>query len=107
MQEKVLKSILLFFEDRSALSYDDIFGSVLQEIGENMIRSVESIVGLCILPCFQIIKDDNSSVIQLKSNFRNYESLRGGYDSKIIQIAMISGFYTSPEQWSLLLYGDT
>lgn len=63
--------------------------------------------------------------MQLKSEFRNYESLRREHDSQIIQIAMeagkaptinplsiefsflVQGLRISPEQWSSLLYGDT
>jgi RING finger/CCCH-type zinc finger protein len=63
--------------------------------------------------------------MQLKSEFRNYESLRREHDSQIIQIAMeagknflfskfnqwilfvCKGLRISPEQWSSLLYGDT
>ena len=64
--------------------------------------------------------------MQLKSEFRNYDSLRREHDSQIIQIAMEAGraplltlsvvlltlalalgLRISPEQWSSLLYGDT
>lgn len=71
---------------------------------------------------FQVQKrEEESSLMQLKSEFRNYESLRREHDSQIIQIAMeagksilfpsifilSSGLRISPEQWSSLLYGDT
>ncbi|CAF4624977.1 unnamed protein product, partial [Rotaria sp. Silwood2] len=48
-----------------------------------------------------------SSSMQLKAAFQNYESLRRVYDSKIIEMAMQRGFYMTPEQWPLLLYGYT
>jgi RING finger/CCCH-type zinc finger protein len=63
--------------------------------------------------------------MQLKSEFRNYESLRREHDSQIIQIAveagkdfgdslsfshclisLHAGLRISPDQWSSLLYGD-
>ncbi|CAF3363896.1 unnamed protein product [Rotaria sp. Silwood1] len=48
-----------------------------------------------------------SSSMQLKTAFQKYESLRSVYDSKIIEMSMQCGFYMTPEQWSLLLYGYT
>ncbi len=52
-------------------------------------------------------REEESSLMQLKSEFRNYENLRREHDSQIIQIAMEAGLRISPEQWSSLLYGDT
>ena len=45
--------------------------------------------------------------MQLKDDFRLYESLRREHDSQIVQIASEAGLRISPEQWSSLLYGDT
>ena len=44
--------------------------------------------------------------MQLKEEFRNYESLRREHDSQIVSIALENGLRISPEQWSSLLYGD-
>lgn len=57
---------------------------------------------------FQVTKrDEESSLMQLKEEFRSYEALRREHDSQIIQIAMESGLRIAPDQWSSLLYGDT
>ncbi|KAJ8317793.1 hypothetical protein KUTeg_004650 [Tegillarca granosa] len=83
MQEEVLKFILLSLEDGSALS-----------------RKV--------LVLFVVTKrDEESSLMQLKEEFRNYDSLRREHDSQIVQIAMEAGLRIAPDQWSSLLYGDT
>jgi hypothetical protein len=52
-------------------------------------------------------RDEESSLMQLKEEFRSYEALRREHDSQIIQIAMESGLRIAPDQWSSLLYGDT
>uniref|UniRef100_A0A914NZB5 RING-type E3 ubiquitin transferase n=1 Tax=Panagrolaimus davidi TaxID=227884 RepID=A0A914NZB5_9BILA len=44
--------------------------------------------------------------MQLKEEFREYESLRREHDSQIVQIALEAGLRISPDQWSALLYGD-
>ena len=36
-------------------------------------------------------REEESSLMQLKSEFRNYENLRREHDSQIIQIAMEAG----------------
>ena len=52
-------------------------------------------------------RDEESSLMELKEEFRSYEALRREHDSQIIQIAMESGLRIAPDQWSSLLYGDT
>ncbi len=52
-------------------------------------------------------RDEESSLMQLKEEFRSYEALRREHDSQIVQIATEAGLRISPEQWSSLLYGDT
>ena len=55
----------------------------------------------------QVIKQDGqSSLMQLKEEFRNYDGLRAEHDAQIVQIAMEAGLRISPDQWSSLLYGD-
>ena len=51
-------------------------------------------------------RDGESSLMQLKEEFRQYEALRREHDSQIVQIALEAGLRISPEQWSSLLYGD-
>ena len=51
-------------------------------------------------------RDEESSLMQLKEEFRTSESLRREHDSQIVEIALEAGLRISPEQWSSLLYGD-
>ena len=51
-------------------------------------------------------REDDSSLMQLKEEYRTYESLRREHDAQIIKIAMEAGLRISPEQWSTLLYGN-
>lgn len=56
---------------------------------------------------FKVTKrDEDSSLMQLKEEFRTYEALRREHDAQIVHIAMEAGLRISPEQWSSLLYGD-
>ena len=45
--------------------------------------------------------------MQLKEEFRSYDSLRREHDAQIVSIAMESRLRISAEQWSSLLYGDS
>lgn len=61
----------------------------------------------CPLNVHQVTKrDEDSSLMQLKEEFRTYEALRREHDSQIVQIAMEGGLRIAPDQWSSLLYGD-
>ena len=44
--------------------------------------------------------------MQLKEEFRSYDSLRREHDAQIVQIALEAGLRIAPDQWSSLLYGD-
>lgn len=57
-------------------------------------------------PCQVTKRDEDSSLMQLKEEFRTYEALRREHDAQIVHIAMEAGLRISPEQWSSLLYGD-
>ncbi|KAJ8792567.1 hypothetical protein J1605_019786 [Eschrichtius robustus] len=78
MQEEALKLVLLALEDGSALSRKVLVTK----------------------------RDEDSSLMQLKEEFRSYEALRREHDAQIVHIAMEAGLRISPEQWSSLLYGD-
>lgn len=57
---------------------------------------------------FQVSKrESDSSLMQLKEEFRSYDSLRREHDAQIVQIATEAGLRIAPDQWSALLYGDT
>ena len=45
--------------------------------------------------------------MQLKEEYRSYETLRREHDTQIVQIAMEAGLRIAPDQWSSLLYGDS
>ncbi|CAD6187969.1 unnamed protein product [Caenorhabditis auriculariae] len=57
--------------------------------------------------CFNVLKrDGESSLMQLKEEFRTYSSLRREHDAQIVQMALEAGLRISPDQWSALLYAD-
>ncbi len=67
-----------------------------------------SLLLLCNGCLLQVTKrEEESSLMQLKDEFRSYEALRREHDAQIVQIAAEAGLRISPEQWSSLLYGDT
>ena len=45
--------------------------------------------------------------MQLKEEFRTYDTLRREHDTQIVQIATEGGLRIAPDQWSSLLYGDS
>ncbi|CAF2990888.1 unnamed protein product [Rotaria sp. Silwood2] len=107
MQENVLRSILLFFEFRSALSLKEIVISVSEVRSTYKEKNVRQIVQLLSdASCFQRVRGfHHRLLINLEQNFQNYESLRNAYDVQFIRSAIVFGFNTSPEVWSKLLYG--
>lgn len=52
-------------------------------------------------------REGDSSLMQLKEEFRTYEALRREHDAQVVQIATEAGLRIAPDQWSALLYGDT
>lgn len=57
---------------------------------------------------FQVFKRErDSSLMELKDEFRTYETLRREHDAQIVQIATEAGLRIAPDQWSSLLYADT
>ncbi|CAF1518760.1 unnamed protein product [Rotaria sp. Silwood1] len=60
----------------------------MKDIHENDRRDIQHIVDLLSgAGCFKIQQKGNSSLMQLKRKFTNYEDIRGAYDFKIIEIA--------------------
>lgn len=113
MQEEVLKFILLSLEDGSALSRKVLVLFVVQRLEAHYPQASKTAIGHVVqllyrASCFMVTKrDEESSLMQLKEEFRNYDSLRREHDSQIVQIAMEAGLRIAPDQWSSLLYGDT
>lgn len=46
-----------------------------------------------------IKREGESSLMQLKEEFRDYGSLRHEHDKQIVQIALEAGLRISPDQW--------
>lgn len=113
MQEEVLKLILLALEDGSALSRKVLVLFVVQRLEKHYPQASKTAIGHVVqllyrASCFKVSKrDEESSLMQLKEEFRSYEALRREHDSQIVQIAMEAGLRIAPDQWSSLLYGDT
>ncbi|XP_028173283.1 roquin-1-like, partial [Ostrinia furnacalis] len=113
MQEEVLKLVLLALEDGSALSRKVLVMFVVQRLEPHFPQASKTSIGHVVqllyrASCFKVSKREcDSSLMQLKEEFRSYESLRREHDAQIVQIATEAGLRIAPDQWSALLYGDT
>ncbi|XP_015677640.1 roquin-2 isoform X2 [Protobothrops mucrosquamatus] len=112
MQEEALKLVLLALEDGSALSRKVLVLFVVQRLELRFPQASKTSIGHVVqllyrASCFKVTKrDEDSSLMQLKEEFRSYEALRREHDAQIVHIALEAGLRISPEQWSSLLYGD-
>lgn len=112
MQEEVLKLILLALEDGSALSRKVLVLFVVQRLEMQYPQASKTAIGHVVqllyrASCFKVTKrDEESSLMQLKEEFRIYAALRREHDSQVVQIATEAGLRIAPDQWSSLLYGD-
>ncbi|XP_030852970.1 roquin-1 isoform X2 [Strongylocentrotus purpuratus] len=112
MQEETLKLVLLALEDGTPLSRKVLVMFVVQKLEMQFPQASKTSVGHVVqllyrASCFKVTKrEEESSLMQLKEEFRNYDSLRREHDTQIVQIAIEAGLRISPEQWSSLLYGD-
>ncbi|XP_003743526.1 roquin-1 [Galendromus occidentalis] len=113
MQEEVLRLVLLALEDGSALSRKVLVMFVVQRLSVIFPHASKTSIGHVVqllyrASCFVVAKrDGDSSLMQLKEEFRTYEALRREHDTQIVQIACEAGLRIAPEQWSSLLYGDS
>ncbi|KFM77945.1 RING finger and CCCH-type zinc finger domain-containing protein 2, partial [Stegodyphus mimosarum] len=113
MQEEVLKLVLLALEDGSALSRKVLVMFVVQRLAPHFPQASKTSIGHVVqllyrASCFKVSKrEGDSSLMQLKEEFRTYDALRREHDAQIVQIATEAGLRIAPEQWSSLLYGDT
>lgn len=113
MQEEVLKLVLLALEDGSALSRKVLVMFVVQRLEPHYSQASKTSIGHVVqllyrASCFKVSKrEGDSSLMQLKEEFRSYEALRREHDAQIVQIATEAGLRIAPDQWSALLYGDT
>ena len=112
MQEEVLKLVLLALETGTALSRKVLVMFIVQKLKPQYAQASKTSVGHVVqllyrASCFKVSKrDGDSSLMELKDEFRTYEALRREHDTQIIQIAQEAGLRIAPEQWSALLYGD-
>jgi len=113
MQEEVLRLVLLALEDGSALSRKVLVMFVVQRLEPHFPQASKTSIGHVVqllyrASCFKVTKrDGDSSLMQLKEEFRTYETLRREHDTQIVQIATEGGLRIAPDQWSSLLYGDS
>lgn len=113
MQEAVLKLVLLALEDGSALSRKVLVMFVVQRLEPHFHQASKTSIGHVVqllyrASCFKVSKrEGDSSLMQLKEEYRTYEALRREHDAQIVQIATEAGLRIAPDQWSSLLYGDT
>lgn len=113
MQEEVLKLVLLALEDGSALSRKVLVMFVVQRLEPHFHQASKTSIGHVVqllyrASCFKVSKrEGDSSLMQLKEEYRTYEALRREHDAQIVQIATEAGLRIAPDQWSSLLYGDT
>ncbi|EDW41750.1 GM24408 [Drosophila sechellia] len=112
MQEEVLKLVLLALEEGSALSRKVLVMFVVQRLEPKFPQASKTSIGHVVqllyrASCFKVSKREaDSSLMQLKEEFRTYDALRREHDAQIVQIATEAGLRIAPEQWSSLLYGD-
>ncbi|KAH8297525.1 hypothetical protein KR054_001179 [Drosophila jambulina] len=112
MQEEVLKLVLLALEEGSALSRKVLVMFVVQRLEPQFPQASKTSIGHVVqllyrASCFKVSKREaDSSLMQLKEEFRTYDALRREHDAQIVQIATEAGLRIAPEQWSSLLYGD-
>eukprot|EP00118_Oscarella_pearsei_P024519 m.306225 g.306225 ORF g.306225 m.306225 type:complete len:1117 (+) comp41072_c0_seq1:1181-4531(+) len=113
LQEECLRLILLALKDGEQLARKTLVMFVVQKLQEKQYQqasktSVGHVVQLLYrASCFKVTKrDDDSSLMELKEEFRTIESLRREHDVQVVQIAMEAGLRIAPDQWSSLLYGD-
>lgn len=113
MQEEVLKLVLQALENGSALSRKVLVMYVVQRLVDKSLPASKTSIGHVVqllyrASCFKVSKrEGDSSLMQLKEEFRDYEALRREHDAQIVQIATEAGLRIAPDQWSSLLYGNT
>ena len=89
MQEEVLKLVLLALEDGSALSRKVLVMFVVQRLEPQFPQASKTSIGHVVqllyrASCFKVTKrDGDSSLMQLKEDFRTYEALRREHDAQL------------------------
>lgn len=112
MQEEVLKLVLVALDGGVSLCRKVLVMFVVQKLETQYPQASKTSIGHVVqllyrASCFKVSKrDGDSSLMQLKEEFRSYKNLRKEHDAQIVQIATEAGLRIAPDQWSALLYGD-
>uniref|UniRef100_A0A1I7TM34 RING-type E3 ubiquitin transferase n=1 Tax=Caenorhabditis tropicalis TaxID=1561998 RepID=A0A1I7TM34_9PELO len=112
MQDDVLRLILMTLETGECIARKNLVMYVVSTLAADYPQVSKTCVGHVVqllyrASCFNVLKrDGESSLMQLKEEFRTYDALRREHDSQIVQIAFESGLRIGPDQWSALLYAD-
>ncbi|EGT34666.1 CBN-RLE-1 protein [Caenorhabditis brenneri] len=112
MQDDVLRLILITLETGECIARKNLVMYVVTTLVTDYPQVSKTCVGHVVqllyrASCFNVLKrDGESSLMQLKEEFRTYDALRREHDSQIVQIAFESGLRIGPDQWSALLYAD-
>ncbi|CAD5222518.1 unnamed protein product [Bursaphelenchus xylophilus] len=112
MQAEVLRLVLQALSEGELIARKTLVLFIVEAMAEGFPQVSKTCVGHVVqllyrASCFNVIKrDGESSLMQLKDEFRQYAALRREHDSQIVQIALEAGLRISPDQWSQLLYGD-
>ncbi|CAD5117172.1 DgyrCDS5974 [Dimorphilus gyrociliatus] len=112
MQEEAIKLILQALQDGTALSRKVLVLFVVQRLQERFPNASKTSVGHVVqllyrASCFIVTKrEEDSSLMQLREELRNYDNLRREHDAQVVTIAIEAGLRIVPEQWSSLLYGN-
>ncbi|PIO69743.1 hypothetical protein TELCIR_08422 [Teladorsagia circumcincta] len=94
MQEDVLKLILLALDKGALIARKTLVMYVVQMLSEDYPQVSKTCVGHVVqllyrASCFNVMKrDGESSLMQLKDEFRNYEALRKEHDAQIVQVCV-------------------
>ncbi|KIH65893.1 hypothetical protein ANCDUO_03781 [Ancylostoma duodenale] len=109
MQEDVLKLILLALDKGALIARKTLVMYVVQMLSEDYPQVSKTCVGHVVqllyrASCFNVLKrDGESSLMQLKDEFRSYESLRREHDAQIVQIVFKLPTHMCKESTSWLL----
>ena len=116
LQEEVLHLIIRVFESFPRLSRRLLATYVVfalkndyPKITKNNIRDVLQILYKADCIIVTRVSEDGKipSLVELKHEYANYESLRRQHDAHIIQIGMEYGIQMTAEKWSQMLYEDS
>lgn len=113
VQQDVLRLVIRAFQNFPRLSRKCLVSYIVHMMtpghpGITKTRVGNAIQILYRAACFNIDKqtEEDSSVLELRPEFTEYDLLRRSHDSQIVKIGLEAGVRMAPEKWSQLLYGD-